>query len=170
MVTTFTEAGKQRQLILTPNRSMGWHQNLRIILAVTVAITIASIPVILLGGWVVIPFAILHIGALSVGLYVTLRKLNYHEVITVQDGLLSLERGGMQLETSHTFPQSAVNILVEEHSLPIHAPDIDLVAEGHCYPIGEFLNRDDRFELASRLKNQLNLRISHLNSFHRVSF
>ncbi len=170
MVTTFKEAGSQRQLILTPNRSMGWSQNLRIILAVAIAITIASLPMILLGGWVVIPFALLHIGALAIGLYVTLRKLNYHEVITLQNGLLSFERGGEQLETSRTFPQSSVNILIEEHSLPIHAPDIDLVAEGHCYPIGEFLNRDDRFELAKRLKNQLNLRISHLNSFHRVSF
>jgi uncharacterized membrane protein len=123
-----------------------------------------------MGGWVIIPMALLQLIALTWALYCTVRKLTYHEVITLQNGNLSLDRGGHTLETSSTFPKSSVRIFVENHEGPMDLPDIGLVAEGHCYPLGEFLNREDRFKLAGVLKNQLNLRISHLNSFHRLSF
>ena len=161
-------------LVLTPNRSMDWQGNLQIILALTILITIGATPLILMGGWVVIPFALLQILLLTIGLYITLRKLEYYEVLTLQGSQLSFQRGSSrqegQFDASNTFPKGAVNVLVEEHEQPMSAPDIDLIADGHCYPLGEFLNRDDRVKLEEVLKNQLNLRISHLNSFHRVSF
>ena len=161
-------------LVLTPNRSMDWHGNLQVILALAILITIGATPLVLMGGWVVILFALLQILLLTVGLYITLRKLEYHEVLTLQGGQLSFQRGSSrregQFDASSTFPKYSVNILVEEHEQPMSAPDIDLIADGHCYPLGEFLNRDDRFKLEKILENQLNLRISHLNSFHRVSF
>tara|TARA_R110001592_G_scaffold116059_1_gene316915 strand:+ start:54392 stop:54739 length:348 start_codon:yes stop_codon:yes gene_type:complete len=114
--------------------------------------------------------ALLQLIALTLGLYFTLRKLTYHEVITLKNGTLSLERGRYKLETRSAFPESSVRIFVEDYERPLDLPNIGLIADGHCYPLGEFLNRDDRFKLARALKNQLNLRISHLNSFHPVSF
>jgi len=170
MVEIYSKSNQITLLVLTPNRSLDWHGNVQILLATAILLTIISTPIVLMGGWVVIPFALIQLTALAIGLYLTLRKLSYHEVITLKNGNLSLERGGNKLETCSTFPKRSVTILVEEPERPMGSPDIDLVAEGHCYVIGDFLNRDDRFKLEKILKNQLNLRISHLNSFHRVSF
>ena len=178
MITICKETNPAAQsvltLVLTPNRSMDWHRNLQVILALAILITIGATPLVLMGGWVVILFALLQILLLTVGLYITLRKLEYHEVLTLQGSQLSFQRGSFrregQFEASSTFHKDSVNVLVEEHEQPMSAPDIDLIADGHCYSLGEFLNRDDRFKLEKVLKNQLNLRISHLNSFHRVSF
>jgi len=41
---------------------------------------------------------------------------------------------------------------------------------GHCYRLGEFLNRADRFKLARVLKEQLNLQVSKYNTFQRTCF
>lgn len=170
MVAIYTKSNQVTRLVLTPNRSLDWQGNVQIILATAILLTIISVPIVLMGGWVIIPFALIQLIALTMGLYLTLKKLSYHEVLTLKDGKLSLERGGNKLVTCSIFPKSSVRILVEEHECPMDAPDIDLVAEGHCYALGNFLNRADRFKLEKILKNQLNLRISHLNSFHRVSF
>jgi len=170
MVAIYRKSNQITRLVLTPNRSLDWQGNVQIVLATAILLTIVSVPIVFMGGWVVIPFALIQLIALAIGLYLTLRKLSYHEVITLKNGNLSLERGSHKLETSSTFPKNSVRILVEEPVRPMDLPDIDLIAEGHCYPLGSFLNRSDRFKLEKILKNQLNLRISHLNSFHRVSF
>ena len=170
MVAMYTQNNRVRRVVLTPNQSLNWEGNLWVILAVSVVILLVALPIALNGGWVVLPFAAIQILALTTSLYLTLRKLNYREVITLQDGQLLLQRGRNHMETSWVFPESSVKVLVEEQDNPMSSPDIDLVAEGHCYHLGEFLNRADRFILAHTLKNQLNLRVSHLGSFHRVSF
>ena len=170
MVVVYIQSNQVTQLVLTPNRSLDWRGNVRVILAVAIVLTIIFTPFVLMGGWMIIPFALIQLIALTLGLYFTLKKLTYHEVITIKNGQLSLQRGGKKLEISSTFLKDSVQILVEEHGCPMSAPDIDLVAEGHFYTLGAFLGRDDRFKLAQVLKSQLNLRILHLNSFHRVSF
>ena len=170
MVILHTNSGHVTQLVLMPNRSLDWSGNVQVILAVAVVLTMISTPIVFMGGWVIIPMALLQLIALTLGLYFTLRKLTYHEVITLKNGTLSLERGRYKLETRSAFPESSVRIFVEDYERPLDLPNIGLIADGHCYPLGEFLNRDDRFKLARALKNQLNLRISHLNSFHPVSF
>jgi len=170
MVSLHRGRNKETKVVLTPNRSMGWRGNVRVIMGLSLAIAISVTPIVVMGGWVVVPFALLQIVALTIGLYITLKKLSYHEIITVQGDFLSLKRGVDTKELCSSFPKGSVNILVEEHSHAMTAPDIDMIAEGHCYALGDFLNRADRFKLERILKNQLNLRISHLNSFHRVSF
>ncbi|MBQ0711715.1 MAG: DUF2244 domain-containing protein [Porticoccus sp.] len=155
---------------MTPNQSLHWEDNLWVVLAVSVVILLVALPIALQGGWVVLPFAVIQILALTTSLYLTLRKLNYREVITLQNGQILLQRGRNHVETSWVFPESSVKVLVEEQDRPMSSPDIDLVAEGHCYHLGEFLNRADRFILAHALKNQLNLRVTNLSSFHRVNF
>lgn len=170
MVAIYTQTNRVRRVVLTPNQSLHWEDNLWVVLAVSVVILLVALPIALQGGWVVLPFAVIQILALTTSLYLTLRKLNYREVITLQNGQILLQRGRNHVETSWVFPESSVKVLVEEQDRPMSSPDIDLVAEGHCYHLGEFLNRADRFILAHTLQNQLNLRVTNLSSFHRVNF
>ena len=95
---TNTTAQSVLTLVLTPNRSMDWQGNLQVILALAILITIGATPLILMGGWVVIIFAFLQILLLAVGLYITLRKLEYHEVLTLQGSQLSFQRGSARRE------------------------------------------------------------------------
>lgn len=170
MVAIYTQTNRVRRVVLTPNQSLHWEGNLWVVLAVSIVILLVALPIALQGGWVVLPFAVIQILALTTSLYLTLRKLNYREVITLQNGQILLQRGRNHVETSWVFPESSVKVLVEEQDRPMSSPDIDLVAEGHCYHLGEFLNRADRFILAHTLQNQLNLRVTNLSSFHRVNF
>ncbi|MEH6468784.1 MAG: DUF2244 domain-containing protein [Porticoccus sp.] len=170
MVAIYTKTNHAKQVVLTPNQSLNWKGNLRVVLGFSSITALMVLPIALRGGWVVLPFAAIQILALAAGLYITLKKLNYREVITLQDGQLVLERGHNQVESSWVFPKRSVVVLVEKQDRPMSAPDIDLVVEGHCYHLGVFLNRADRLILARTLKDQLNLRISNLSSFHRVSF
>lgn len=170
MVKVTTQKNHVTQVVLTPNQSMSYEGNLWVVLAVSLIISLITVPIALLGGWVVLPFAIIQVLALSAGLYLTLKKLNYKEVITLQEGQILLQRGHNDIESCFIFPEQSVKILVEDQGKPMSSPDIDMVAEGHCCHLGGFLNRSDRFILAHALKNQLNLRIFHHSSFHHVSF
>lgn len=170
MVAIYTKTNHTKQVVLTPNQSLNWKGNLKVVLGFSSIMALMVLPIALQGGWVVLPFATIQILALAAGLYLTLKKLNYREVITLKDGQILLERGHNQVESSWVFPKRSVVVLVEKPDRPMSAPDIDLIAEGHCYHLGAFLNRADRFILARTLKEQLNLRISNLSSFHRVSF
>ncbi len=170
MVAVLTRTDHASQVVLTPNQSLSWEGNMWVIFVFSMVTILFALPIALLGGWVVIPFAVIQILALTSGLYATLKKLNYREVITLQDGQLFLQRGSNKVDTSWVFSTSSVKILIEEQDHPMTSPDINLVAEGHCYHLGVFLNKADRLELADTLKNHLNLRVTNLDSFHRVSF
>ncbi|MFT7300338.1 MAG: putative membrane protein [Porticoccus sp.] len=170
MVAVLTLTDHASQVVLTPNQSLSWQGNMWVIVVFSMATILFALPIALLGGWVVIPFAVLQILALTYGLYSTFKKLNHREVITLQDGQLFLHRGSNKVDASWVFSTSSVKILIEEQDHPVTPPDINLVAEGHCYNLGVFLNKADRLELADTLKNHLNLRITNLGSFHRYNF
>ena len=170
MVAVYAQKDHKRQVVLSPNQSLDFKGNVLVVVAVSFTIFLSAVPIAIMGGWVVLPFAVVQILALSTGLYVTLMKLNYKEVITLENGQIILQRGHKKIESSFSFPEKSVKILVEDQEKPMYSPDIDMVVEGHCYHLGDFLNRSDRFILAHILKNQLNLRISRHSSFHHVSF
>ncbi|WP_461481738.1 DUF2244 domain-containing protein [Porticoccus sp.] len=170
MVTLTTLTNQARQLVLTPNRSMDRRDNLCVLLAAATILLITATAMALKGAWLVLPFAGLEIVALGAAMHFTLRKLDCREVLTLQDGELILERGRAKPELNLRFPEQAVRILMARPERPLSLPDIDLVALGHCYHLGTFLNRPDRFRLASLLKNQMHLRVASHDAYHHTSF
>ncbi|PHS76403.1 MAG: hypothetical protein COB19_00935 [Porticoccus sp.] len=170
MVTLHALTDHARQLVLSPNRSMDWKGNLYVLLAASVVLLILAAGMALNGAWLVLPFAGIEIVALATAMRLTLRKLDFCEVITVQNGVLRLERGRDTPDFNLTFPQQSVRFLVDGPDRPMGLPLIDLVALGHCYRLGEFLNRADRFKLARVLKEQLNLQVTKYNTFQRTCF
>ena len=61
MVSLYTGRNKATKVVLTPNRSMGWQGNVRVIIGLSLAIVISVTPIVIMGGWVVVPFALLQI-------------------------------------------------------------------------------------------------------------
>ncbi len=170
MVTICTLTNQARRLVLTPNRSMDWSGNLYVLLAASTILLITATAMALKGAWLVLPFAGLEIVALGAAMHFTLRKLDCREVLTLKDGVLTLERGRTEPELNLIFPEQAVRILMDRPERPLSLPNIDLVALGHCYHLGSFLNRPDRFRLASLLKNQLHLQVASHDAYLRTSF
>ncbi|WP_461521545.1 DUF2244 domain-containing protein [Porticoccus sp.] len=170
MVTIYTLTNQARRLVLTPNRSMDRSGNLYVLLAATTILLITATAMALKGAWLVLPFAGLEIVALGAAMHFTLRKLDCREVLTLKDGVLTLERGRTEPDLNLIFPEQAVRILMDRPERPLSLPDIDLVALGHCYHLGTFLNRPDRFRLASLLKNQLHLQVAKHDAYLRTSF
>lgn len=170
MVILQTLTNHAMQLVLTPNRSMDWNGNLYVLLAASSVLLVTATVFALKGAWLVLPFAGLEIAALAAAMHFTLRKLECREVLTLQDGMLCLERGRTKPDLNLRFPEQSIRIFMDRPSLPMSLPDIDLVAMGHCYHLGSFLNRSDRFQLASMLKNQMHLQVSSHDPYHRTSF
>lgn len=170
MVTIYTLTNQARQLVLTPNRSMDWRGNLFVLLVAAGVLLITATAMALRGAWLVLPFAGLEILALGAAMHFTLRKLDCREVLTLQNGVLTLERGRSTPDFNFSVPEQSVHILMDRPLRPMSLPDIDLVAQGHCYHLGSFLNRSDRFRLASLLKNQMHFPLSRHDAYHRTGF
>ena len=62
------------RLVLTPNRSLSWHGNVRIWAALFVLSALIATGFTLMGAWVIIPFAGLELIALACGIYLTSRE------------------------------------------------------------------------------------------------
>jgi len=170
MVILQTLTNHAMQVVLTPNRSMDWNGNLYVLLACSSVLLVTATALAFKGAWLVLPFAGLEIAALAAAMHLTLRKLDCREVLTLQDGELVLERGRREPDLNLKFPEQTIRILMDRPDRPLALPDIDLVAMGHCYHLGSFLNRSDRFRLASLLKNKLHLQVSRHDPYHHTSF
>ncbi|MDP1521344.1 DUF2244 domain-containing protein [Porticoccus litoralis] len=170
MVTLHTLTNHALQLVLTPNRSMDWNGNLLVLLGASSILLVTAAIFALKGAWLVLPFAGLEIAALAAAMHLTLRKLDCQEVLTLENGVLKLERGKKTPDLYLHFPEQSIRILVDRPSRPMSLPDIDLVALGHCYHLGSFLSRSDRFRLAGVLKNKMHLQVSSHDPYLRTSF
>lgn len=170
MVKLETLANQTVRLVLRPNCSMSWQNNVRILLVVTGFLACLSAVMASKGAWMVMPFAGIEVAALAAAMYATLKDLDRQEVLTLENGVLTVEWGASQPDYQLQVPEGSVNILMERPHKPLSLPAIDLVARGHCYKLGFFLNRPDRFKLASLLKNKFNFKLSRYDQHHRESF
>ena len=73
------------RLVLTPNRSLSWHGNVRIWAALFVLSALIATGFTLMGAWVIIPFAGLELIALACGIYLTSRECQRQEVLSIDD-------------------------------------------------------------------------------------
>ncbi|MDZ7826525.1 MAG: DUF2244 domain-containing protein [Gammaproteobacteria bacterium] len=100
------------RIILQPNRSWTWQANL-VFLAGLALISLTIALIFLLGGyWMILPFTLLELAAVTAAFYWCVRATHRQEVLTFSEDELLIERGIRAPEQRHVFKRLFARIFV----------------------------------------------------------
>lgn len=142
------------RLLLTPNRSLSWHGNIRIWLGLCIVSAAIVAGMAWVGAWVIMPFAGLELAAVAAGLYYTARKCQRLEVLRISPDALLLEKGIYRKEAEWNLPRRAtrVHLILPRH--PWSPPKLFLMHRETEVSLATFLNIDDTQVLIGILESQ----------------
>ena len=153
-----TRHGSRLEIIARPNQSASWRTNLWVLVGLAVPSLGAAIGFALLGAWPILPLAGLELAALGAALYYVNWKLQYRQVITVNETSVQVVEGYLAPRQSHRFTRqkAALSVTSEEH--PWEGPRLALYDPNGSVEVGDFLGREDALKLQSLLESEIAVR------------
>lgn len=143
------------RIILQPNRSWTWQANL-VFLAGLALISLTIALIFLLGGyWMILPFTLLELAAVTAAFYWCVRATHRQEVLTFSEDELLIERGIRAPEQRHVFKRLFARIFVRRPRHPWYETRIAVRSHGREVEIGDFLNPDDKKALVTELRRMV---------------
>ncbi|MEZ7984929.1 MAG: DUF2244 domain-containing protein [Pseudomonadales bacterium] len=144
------------RITLSPNRSLSWEGNKRVIWSLAALIIFIAIGFsVVTKTWVIWPFAAFKILALSAGLYYVSWKLSYQHTITVSESTLSIEKGSYRPRGSWQWQKQQSRLITTESKHSWEPPSLVLTSNEDEVVIGNFLSRDDAMAVIDCLKNEM---------------
>lgn len=140
-------------IVLKPNNSSTWRFNLIVISSLSVFALIISVFFLLQGLWMIVPFSGLELILLYLCLSICVHKNTKVEIITFHDNTVSIEKGRTHPENSSEYQRSWAKIFVKPPEYRGHPKRIFIRSHGKELELGAFLNKQDKENLISSLKN-----------------
>lgn len=147
----FHQNDHQQQLVLTPNRSMSWKNNKRVLLALLCVNMSIAIAWSLMGAWMVLPFAGLEVLCVGLGMYYVSWKLSFKQIITIQADSLVLQTGVYFPKQEWQWQLGTTHLLKKPSKYRMSAPDLYLKNMNEKVEIGHFLNVNEKKDLRQHL-------------------
>lgn len=139
-------------VVIRPNCSLTW----RAVLVVFGGISLVSIAIalgfLLLGYWLILPFAGLELVALGAALYIAARKAAVREVISIRGSEVAVQKGRRRPEQTHTFPRGWVLIELLRPLRRGYPTRLFIRSHGREVEIGGCLVEAERCRLAEDLR------------------
>ena len=137
---------------LTPNRSLSWQGNLRILYSLCGLSAVIVTGMIIAGAWVVLPFVGLELGALAAGLYYTALCCRQQEVLSLNGDSLVLEKGIYRRQSRWQWPRRYTRVRLDVPRHPWTPPAVFLRHRDEEVPLAPFLNHEDTADLVRALE------------------
>jgi uncharacterized membrane protein len=150
MIELLQNNGEQL-LVLSPNRSMSWQDNKRILLALLCLNMSVAAAWAYMGAWMVLPFAGLEVLFVGIGMYYVSWKLSFKQIILVNADSLVLQTGVYFPKQEWQWQLSSTKLLRKPSKYRMSAPNLYLEHLNERIEIGEFLNRNEKKELRKHL-------------------
>lgn len=149
-------SGAISHIVVRPNQSMTWGQMKLVFMAVaSVSLTI-GLGFAAMGFWPILPFAGLELLALGYCLYRCARGSEMREVITLDDGTITVERGRKAPESRWQFHRHWISVRLVKPSAAWLPSRLELREKGASVEIGGFLTEYERRRLADELNAAIN--------------
>lgn len=143
----------EHKLVLSPNRSMSWQNNKRILLALFCINMSIAISWSLMGAWMVLPFAGLEVLCVGIGMYYVSWKLNFKQILIFNADSLIVQTGVYFPKQEWQWQRSSTYLLKKPSRYRMSAPDLYLKYLNQKIEIGQFLNRREKQDLRKHLNN-----------------
>lgn len=146
-------SGEGYRFVLSPNCSITWSELLWFYLLTCLVALLIGLFFTLQGLWLILPFSGLEMLVLGIGLYLTSRKANRREVITLGPEHTRIEKGVQRIDQSWEFRTPWIK--VDEQHADDRSPRRKLIISmyGESVEVGDFLANSEKEELAFQLKD-----------------
>ena len=151
--STQSGASKRQQIILSPNKSMTWETNKKILMAMFAVAMIIGISFASIGAWMILPFAGIEVTIVGVGMYYVCWKLNFKQTITLEAESFTVQKGVYFPKQEWQWQASQTYLLKQPSRYRMSPPTLYLKHLNQRIEIGEFLNRTDKKELQEWLRD-----------------
>lgn len=141
----------QTQIILSPNKSMSWETNKKILLVLFCLNMSIALAWAYMGAWMVLPFAGLEILLVGTGMYYVSWKLNFKQIITVENESLRLQKGVYFPKEEWHWPLSDTCLISVPSDYRLSAPTLSLQHLNQRIEVGDFLNREEKKQFRQHL-------------------
>ncbi len=141
----------EERLILSPNRSMSWQTNKRILLAMFLVNMLIALGWTAMGAWMVLPFAGLEILLVGIGMYYVSWKLSFKEILILEADSLIIQKGVYYPKQEWHWQRSNSSLLKQPSRYRMTAPTLYLRHLNEEVEIGAFLNRSEKKLLREHL-------------------
>ncbi|KGE05353.1 DUF2244 domain-containing protein [Pseudohaliea rubra] len=143
------------RIIARPNHSSSWQANQLVLLALAVPSLGVGVILAFYGAWLVLPFAGLELSALGWALYRVNHKLQFRQVITLNDLDVQIDEGRSAPVRSWRLARQGTALAVTPEQHPWEGPRLAVYSSDHRVPVGDFLNRDDVLSLLGLLRAEI---------------
>jgi len=145
------------QIVIQLNHSWTWRANLYFLATLFVISIAIAIGFLVLGYWLILPFAGLEMLALTAAIYYCVRKTHRQEVLRFSQDEVVIESGVNKIEKEHRFRRFFTRVLVEAPSGARRTQRIALTERDRTIEVGEFLTEDDKKTLIRELRNMIRM-------------
>jgi len=149
-------SGTLSRIVVCPNQSISWAHTKLVFLVITAVSLTVALGFSLIGFWPVLPFAGLELAALGACLYHCAHRNQVREVITVDDGTVTVERGRRGPEQRWSFQNCWLSVLLIRPPSAWHPSRLVLRESGRSVELGRFLSDGERQALADELSCAIN--------------
>ncbi len=148
-----TESPRGFRLVLSPNCSISWREVI-IFYAITCVLALAiGLFFAFQGMWLVLPFSGLEMLALGTGLYFVSRNAHRREVISLNEQRVTVAKGITKIDHQWEFKTHWTRLQVQEKEGLHRDKRLSLGSHGEYVEVGEFLSKNEKDDLAFRLKD-----------------
>jgi uncharacterized membrane protein len=150
MATTIDDQAG-RCFVLKPNIGVYWRTTVWVFVALSVVCLGIALAFAAAGFWPILPFAGLEVFALGAALYVSARRGRYREVVRIDAGAVTIEKGFKAPERRWTFERAWSEVCLRD---PVHRwyPTQLTIRSGNAeIELGAFLTDQERATLAAEL-------------------
>lgn len=159
--TSIDQTSHQAELILKPNSSASWKQNLLLIKIIGAIALSISLGFMLAGAWMIFPFCGLELTALFTATYWISLKASQEQIIQFAPHQVSVTRRLRAKNQSQQYHRLWTKIQIYKSNRPNRIPKIFIRCQSQQQEIGEFLGYQDKLTLIRHLKEiTLNNRLS----------
>lgn len=137
---------------LQPNSSLSWQGNMKFLAWMAVVSLSIAGWFAWQGAWLIFPFAGIELIALGSALYLVSSRSLDREVLSIDRDTIEVCKGRWQVESTTCLQRHWVKVCLETAKHDWYPSRLLLRSHGKATEIGNFLDEDEREELAGRLK------------------
>ena len=141
------------QLTLSPNKSMSWETNKKILFAMFLLNMSIAAGWVYMGAWPVLPFAGLEIALVGLGMYYVSWKLNFKEVLIIDSQSFVLQKGVYFPKQEWTWHKQDIKVIKIPSNYRLSPAQLVVASAEEEIEIGNFLNLEEKKRLVQELTN-----------------
>ena len=149
----FEQNGNQTRLVLTPNKSMTWETNKKILFGMFIVSMMIGLSFASIGAWVVLPFAGLEISLVGIAMYYVCWKLNFKHIISIESQSLIFQKGVYFPKHEWHWRLDQTQLLKQSSNYRMSAPSLFLKNLNETIEVGDFLNRNEKKVLREHFRS-----------------